>query len=422
MTEITDNRKHLPLALERFVLHWGEMGGQWGVNRSVSQIHALLYLSERPLTAEEIADTLGLARSNVSNSIKELLGWNLIRRVPIRGDRRDHFEAETDIWRSFLRIAAGRKEREIDPAACGAAHLHRRADRDATVTPVARERLKDMLAFIEMMERWYAQMLVGAEAADRDRDQARHQGAELLPGREEGVARDRAQAKSMVMRSQVAAFKVPLLAPGERALNSAICGSARCWVRPTGRSSPLADPPPFLQAPRWRQHRSLHRRGDRDADEPRRLVAGAGRAPDRRPAPALARRQHAERRDGDRGRGERRTALDAALRTAARLPAGRAFIEAFRRPDRARGICRLRRRHGAHDPTLRTSALVFRAAYYFLQISGFRLRLPAWLSPGSLVVTHAELGDGRFLFKLDIVHPRLGRLIQQTAAFTEAHP
>src|SRR5262245_15561199 len=116
MTEITDNKRQLPLAVERFVLHWGEMGGQWGVNRSVSQIHALLYLSERPLTADEIADALGLARSNVSNSIKELLGWNLIRRVPIRGDRRDHFEAETDIWEVLLSIAAGRKEREIDPA------------------------------------------------------------------------------------------------------------------------------------------------------------------------------------------------------------------------------------------------------------------------------------------------------------------
>src|SRR5215831_6520497 len=116
MTEITDKSASPPPALERFVLHWGEMGGQWGVNRSVSQIHALLFLSERPLSAEEIADTLGLARSNVSNSIKELLGWNLIRRVPIRGDRRDHFEAETDVWEVFLRIAAGRKEREIDPA------------------------------------------------------------------------------------------------------------------------------------------------------------------------------------------------------------------------------------------------------------------------------------------------------------------
>src|SRR5215475_5599975 len=115
MTEISD-RTGLRPAIERFVLHWGEMGGQWGVNRSVSQIHALLFLSEKPMTAEDIADALGLARSNVSNSIKELLGWNLIRRVPIRGDRRDHFEAETDIWEVFLRIAAGRKEREIDPA------------------------------------------------------------------------------------------------------------------------------------------------------------------------------------------------------------------------------------------------------------------------------------------------------------------
>src|SRR5256884_2594847 len=108
MTEITEKTGKLPDAAERFVLHWGDMGGQWGVNRSVSQIHALLYLSERPLTADEIADTLGLARSNVSNSIKELLGWNLIRRVPIRGDRRDHFEAETDVWEVFMRVAAGR--------------------------------------------------------------------------------------------------------------------------------------------------------------------------------------------------------------------------------------------------------------------------------------------------------------------------
>jgi len=119
MTEITDNRKPLPLAIERFVLHWGEMGGQWGVNRSVSQIHALLFLSERPMTAEDIADALGIARSNVSNSIKELLGWNLIRRVPVRGDRRDHFEAETDTWEVFLRIAAGRKEqRSIRRSRC----------------------------------------------------------------------------------------------------------------------------------------------------------------------------------------------------------------------------------------------------------------------------------------------------------------
>ena len=116
MTEITDKSGKLPETVERFILHWGDMGGQWGVNRSVSQIHALLYLSERPLTAEDIADALGLARSNVSNSIRELMAWDLIRRVPVKGDRRDHFEAETDLWEIALRIAAVRKEREIDPA------------------------------------------------------------------------------------------------------------------------------------------------------------------------------------------------------------------------------------------------------------------------------------------------------------------
>jgi DNA-binding transcriptional regulator GbsR (MarR family) len=152
-------RKPLPLAIERFVLHWGEMGGNWGVNRSVSQIHALLYLSERPLTAEEIAETLGLARSNVSNSIKELLSWNLIRRVPVRGDRRDHFEAETEIWEMFSRIAAGRKEREIDPAIAVLKTCAADAERDAAVPDIARARLNDMLAFMEMMERFYTQML-----------------------------------------------------------------------------------------------------------------------------------------------------------------------------------------------------------------------------------------------------------------------
>src|SRR2546430_9520063 len=96
MTEITETTgRKLRDAAERFILHWGDMGGQWGVNRSVGQIHALLYLSERPRTADEIADTLGMARSNASNSIKELMAWNLIRRMPSKGDLPDHFEAET---------------------------------------------------------------------------------------------------------------------------------------------------------------------------------------------------------------------------------------------------------------------------------------------------------------------------------------
>lgn len=163
MTEISDKtaaaKAPLAPALERFVLHWGDMGGQWGVNRSVSQIHALLYLSERPLTAEEIADTLGLARSNVSNSIRELMSWNLIRRVPVRGDRRDHFEAEADVWEMFVRIAAGRKEREIDPAIAALRQCLAEADADAAIHPLARERLRNMLEFVGTMETWYAQML-----------------------------------------------------------------------------------------------------------------------------------------------------------------------------------------------------------------------------------------------------------------------
>jgi len=146
-------------AVERFVLHWGEMGGQWGVNRSVSQIHALLYVSERPLTAEEIAATLGIARSNVSNSLKELLGWDLIRRVPIRGDRREHFEAETDVWDMVRRIAAGRKAREIDPALAALRACVAEAEGDKDIHPVAARRLKDMLAFTETVDTWYAQML-----------------------------------------------------------------------------------------------------------------------------------------------------------------------------------------------------------------------------------------------------------------------
>src|SRR5712672_684472 len=159
MTEITEKTVKLPGPVERFVLQWGDMGGQWGVNRSVSQIHALLYLAERPLTAEEIAAALGLARSNVSNSIRELMAWNLIRRVPVKGDRRDHFEAETDLWEIAMRIAAVRKERELDPAVDALKACVAEADRDPKLHPVAAKRLKDMLSFVETMDRWYAQML-----------------------------------------------------------------------------------------------------------------------------------------------------------------------------------------------------------------------------------------------------------------------
>ncbi len=157
MTEIAVQRE-LPLAVRQFVLQWGDMGGQWGVNRSVSQIHALLYLSERPQTAEEIADTLGMARSNVSNSIKELQGWGLIRRVPVLGDRRDHFEADPDVWSIASKIVAGRKERELDPALAALDACVASAEGDAGLHPVARARLAEMREFTRTVNGWYEQM------------------------------------------------------------------------------------------------------------------------------------------------------------------------------------------------------------------------------------------------------------------------
>lgn len=100
---------------EKFVLHWGDMGTRWGVNRTVAQIHALLYIIGRPMNAEEIVETLGVARSNVSNSLKELHNWQLVHSVPILGDRREHFATSEDVWVLFKTIVAERQRREIEP-------------------------------------------------------------------------------------------------------------------------------------------------------------------------------------------------------------------------------------------------------------------------------------------------------------------
>lgn len=101
--------------LSRFVLHWGEMGSRWGVNRTVAQIHALLFLSERAITADEICETLNLARSNVSTSLRELQSWNLARVTHVLGDRRDHFETYKDVWDIFRAVVQERRRREIEP-------------------------------------------------------------------------------------------------------------------------------------------------------------------------------------------------------------------------------------------------------------------------------------------------------------------
>src|SRR5579872_2574267 len=101
---------------QKFVLHWGEMGTRWGINRTVAQIHALLYISPRPLNAEEIVETLGVARSNVSTSLKELQGWGIVKMVHVLGDKRDHFESMKDVWAMFRAVLDERKRRELDPA------------------------------------------------------------------------------------------------------------------------------------------------------------------------------------------------------------------------------------------------------------------------------------------------------------------
>ena len=149
MTEISERKVELPPSIERFVVAWGEMGEVWGVNRSVSQIHALLYASERPLPADEIAEVLRIARSNVSNSLKELVGWSLVRRVSVLGDRRDFYDAEADVFELVRRIAEGRKKREIDPALSALRQCVEAVENDGRVSGEAKRRFNAMLAVTE---------------------------------------------------------------------------------------------------------------------------------------------------------------------------------------------------------------------------------------------------------------------------------
>jgi DNA-binding transcriptional regulator GbsR (MarR family) len=140
---------------DAFILHWGEMGTQWGVNRSVAQVHALLYLSDRPLHAEEVCDTLGLARSNVSTALKELQSYEIVRRTHVHGDRRDHFVAETDPWDLLMKIAAERKRREIDPTVALLGELSEQLEGREDVPEHVRERIARMHQFIGTLTSWY---------------------------------------------------------------------------------------------------------------------------------------------------------------------------------------------------------------------------------------------------------------------------
>lgn len=144
--------------LSRFVLHWGEMGTRWGVNRTVAQIHALLFITGRPMHAEEIADTLSVARSNVSTSIRELQGWNLVRLVHLAGDRRDHFETSTEVWELLRTVVRERQRREIAPTIDVLRELM--ADPSISKDPAeAKVRMRETLELLETLTAWSDEML-----------------------------------------------------------------------------------------------------------------------------------------------------------------------------------------------------------------------------------------------------------------------
>lgn len=144
--------------MTRFVLHWGEMGNRWGVNRSVAQIHALLYLLDEPQNADEICATLGMARSNVSNSLKELQSWGLVSITHVLGDRRDHFSAQDDIWDVVATITRERKRREIDPTVSFLHAIAADLDSDRSTPDSVKQRINELMTFTEDLSNWYDQL------------------------------------------------------------------------------------------------------------------------------------------------------------------------------------------------------------------------------------------------------------------------
>jgi DNA-binding transcriptional regulator GbsR (MarR family) len=143
---------------ERFILHWGEMGTRWGINRTVAQVHALLFIYPRPLNAEEIAETLNIARSNVSNSLRELQGWRIVRLVHVMGDKRDHFESLKDVWEMFRIVLDERKRREIDPTLAMLEECIRDAGAVKGTEKYTEDRLRELHTFFEKTTTWYAQV------------------------------------------------------------------------------------------------------------------------------------------------------------------------------------------------------------------------------------------------------------------------
>lgn len=144
--------------MEKYILHWGEMGTRWGVNRTVSQIHALLYLVPDPLNAEEISSLLSVARSNVSTSLKELQSWDLVQVSNVLGDRKDRFTVKGDTWEMLLTIIEGRKRREIDPILSMLRQCELEMEADKETPESVKEKIRTMSAFVSTLTGWYEQV------------------------------------------------------------------------------------------------------------------------------------------------------------------------------------------------------------------------------------------------------------------------
>ena len=140
---------------QRFILHWGEMGSRWGINRTIAQVHALLYISAKPIHAEDIAETLQVARSNVSNSVKELQGWGIVRMVHVMGDKRDHFESLHDVWELFRIVLDERKKREVDPTLMFLNDCLIEAGKAPDESAVTIQRLEALRDFFRTTNSWY---------------------------------------------------------------------------------------------------------------------------------------------------------------------------------------------------------------------------------------------------------------------------
>jgi len=143
---------------QKFILHWGEMGARWGINRTVAQVHALLYLSPKPLNADDLVATLAVARSNVSTSLKELQGWGIVKLTHVLGDKRDHFESMKDVWEMFRVVLDERKKREIDPTMRMLAECIAEAGKEKVADRCTEDRLRELHKFFETTTAWYLQV------------------------------------------------------------------------------------------------------------------------------------------------------------------------------------------------------------------------------------------------------------------------